>query len=320
MTILDFYKEKQMQLKMGKAVKTKKLKRALNDYLHNLHLKFFSKTGCVISLATFCRYRPHYICMANFTSSSTCLCPKHQNFCLKLRALKLLKVNSCTSPDKFIETFPDEAQLETVLSKIPANTVKIQEWKRVKCRDGKERMKVVDTELGKSEFITVMKSAHSDFIEHVRKFKEQYSAIKEMKERLPEKHAIIQMDFAENYGCASVEEITTAYWNATMAILHPAIVYYKATDGTLHQISTDFVSEVLSHNSAMMYSFIKNLMSVLSPHLPNLEYIHFWTHSSTSQYRNKTMFDLVSRFETHFGMRASWHSLKQVMERDPVTE
>ena len=101
-------------------------------------------------------------------------------------------------------------------------------------------MKVVDTELGKPEFITVMKSAHSDFIEHVRKVKEQYmySAIKEMKEKLPEKHAIIQMDLAENYGCASVEEITSAYWNATMVTLRPAIAYYKAKDETLHHIST----------------------------------------------------------------------------------
>ena len=115
------------------------------------------------------------------------------------------------------------------------------------------------------------------------------------------------MDFAENYGCASVEEITSAYWNTTMVTLHPAIVYYKATDGTLHHISTVFVSEVLSHNSAMVYSIIKTLMSILSPRLPNLEYIHFWTDSPNSKYRNKTMFDLVSLFETLYGMRASWH-------------
>ena len=126
-------------VKEGKGSKDKKQKRVLNDYLHNLHLKFFSETGCVISLATFCRYRPYHICLVNFMSRSTFLCPKHQNFCLKLWALKLLKVNSCTSPDKFIEIFPDEAQLETVLSKISENTVKFQEWKRVKINVEMER-------------------------------------------------------------------------------------------------------------------------------------------------------------------------------------
>ncbi|MEW8542104.1 MAG: hypothetical protein AB2693_01100 [Candidatus Thiodiazotropha sp.] len=95
-------------VKDGKCVNNKKQKRVLNDYLHNLHLKFIAETGCIVSLATFCRCRPRYISLVNFASRSVCLCQKHQNCALKLRCLKQLKVTSCTSPDKFIEFFPDE--------------------------------------------------------------------------------------------------------------------------------------------------------------------------------------------------------------------
>ncbi|MEW8542103.1 MAG: hypothetical protein AB2693_01095 [Candidatus Thiodiazotropha sp.] len=193
------------------------------------------------------------------------------------------------------------------MSKLHEGTVKFQEWKRVKCRDGKERMKVTDSELVKQEFIKTMKTTHNDFIIHVDRVKQQYSSIKKMKEKLVPGHAIVQMDFAENYSCESMEEVQSAYWNNTMVTLHPAIVYYKSEDGMLQHISTVFVSEILSHNSAMVYAIIKELMSQISRRIPDLKYIHFWTDSPLSQYRNKTVFDLVCNFEKLFGLHASWH-------------
>jgi len=42
--------------------------------------------------------------------------------------------------------------------------------------------------------------------------------------------AIVQMDFAENYTCEFVEEVQSAYWNASMVTLHPAVAYYWLLD------------------------------------------------------------------------------------------
>ena len=63
--------------------------RVLTDYLSNLHQKFLSENPEMkISLATFCRIRPKYIKLTNCVSRNACLCTKHQNFALKLRALR----------------------------------------------------------------------------------------------------------------------------------------------------------------------------------------------------------------------------------------
>ena len=81
----------------------KKQKRILNDYLKNLHLKFLSEEPDIrISLASFCRLCPLHIMPVNFTCRNTCLCRKHQNMALKLKAVKSAGVQVSTNPDTFV--------------------------------------------------------------------------------------------------------------------------------------------------------------------------------------------------------------------------
>lgn len=63
-------------------------KRVLNDSMACLHMKFATETSEKISLATFCRLRPNYICLTKFISRNTCLCQKHQNMALALKNMK----------------------------------------------------------------------------------------------------------------------------------------------------------------------------------------------------------------------------------------
>ena len=79
-------------------------KRVLSDYLHNLHFKFkLENPDIKISRATFCRLRPTHVLTANFCSRTTCLCSRHQNTALKLKALKNGGSAVNINPDKFIE-------------------------------------------------------------------------------------------------------------------------------------------------------------------------------------------------------------------------
>ncbi|WAR29651.1 hypothetical protein MAR_003219 [Mya arenaria] len=89
-------------VKVGAVRKQKKI---LNDYLHNLHLKFVSESDYKISKASFCRLRPKEVTLVNFTSRSVCLCARHQNMGFKLKSLKNMNVCSCTSPDGFVEMY-----------------------------------------------------------------------------------------------------------------------------------------------------------------------------------------------------------------------
>ena len=40
---------------------------------------------------------------------------------------------------------------------------------------------------------------------------------------------------------------------------------------------------------------------------PELTFIHYWTDSPTSQYRNKTIFSIVANHEAEFGVPANWN-------------
>jgi hypothetical protein len=86
-------------LKYGKS---QKQKRILNDYLHNLLIKFCPEHTYRISLSTLSRYRPKYISLVNYASRNTCLCQKHKDFALKLRCMKQIGATACTSPDQYV--------------------------------------------------------------------------------------------------------------------------------------------------------------------------------------------------------------------------
>ena len=89
-----------------------------------------------------------------------------------------------------------------------------------------------------------------------------------LKENLADDEAIVQMDFAENYTCQSLEEVQSAYWNASMVTLHPAVAYYWSEDGQVSHKSRVFISDELGNNSATVFAFIKELVWHLIVMLP----------------------------------------------------
>ena len=182
-----------------KSGKVKVQKRVLNDYMYNLHLKYLAESPMKISRTCFYNTRPKHISLVNFASRSVCLCSKHQNFSFLLRALKTYKVHNCTNPDKFVELYRDnQAQLDEIPEKIPDNeVVKFQQWKRVKLTNGKERQRVVEVNMSKTDFVRMMTETFRAFKAHIERVKEQYGAIKAMKEKLPSGHVLVKWTSAK---------------------------------------------------------------------------------------------------------------------------
>lgn len=291
-----------------KVGKEKKQKRILNDYLHNLHLKFLAESDYKISRASFYRIRPKELSLVNFASRSVCLCAKHQNMSFKLKSLKNMNVCTCTSPDAFVDIYKNSPeQLHEMLEKIENQKVKFQQWKRVKLQNGKERMRIIDVEIPKESFKYTMLKEFSDFVSHVKRVTAQYKGVKAMKENLPKDHVLIQMDFSENFSCQTLEEIQSAYWNAQMVTLHPTIVYFHGGNDHLEHKSLVFVSEVLHHNASMVAAIISKTVTCVKKIKPEAKFVHFWTDSPSSQYRNRSIFDLLCNFERLYEMKATWH-------------
>jgi len=77
-----------------------------------------------------------------------------------------------------------------------------------------------------------MKDEIAAFVTHVERVALQYKCVKQMKDELHENHALIQMDFSENYACQEIEEIQYVYWNGSKVTLHPTIIYFKDANNT----------------------------------------------------------------------------------------
>ena len=181
-------------------------KRILSDYLHNLYEKFRLENPSIqLSKTTFLRLRLKHI-LSCFASRRTCLCTYHQNFALKLKAMKTMGVKISVNPDVFVKTYDQDSQVKDLMKEqIIDLTVKYKHWKKVQEND-KYRWKEIEETVSKDDFIDKVQVKLSNFRNHVHT---QYREIRRLRKNLPHNEILIWMDFSENY-CTSMEEVQSA--------------------------------------------------------------------------------------------------------------
>ena len=307
------YRDDNSRVMPGKNDKAKKKdgsyvqRRVLNDTLSYLHMKYNTEATRKISLSTFCRMRPKEVSLTKFLSRNKCLCQKHQNMALMLKAMKNAGSSVPINPDEFGRNVQESSdRMEEYLSEIKEENVSLPQWKKVELPDGKKKTKIVEENLSKQEFVQKAQTQAADFIEHCDRVKAQYKAMGNLKDNLPDGHCLVQMDFAENFTCTSADEVQSAYWNGTAVTLHPVVIYFKKDDSLLHK-NYVAVSDDLGHNIGLVYAIIKDIVTQVKQIVPNLSHIHYWTDSPSSQYRNKTAFYIISDHTSLFGIPASWN-------------
>ena len=170
-------------------------------------------------------------------------------------------------------------------------------------------MKLVQQTKSKEEFVELFSTDLIKFRTHADRIKTQYLAQRTLKENLHDTDIYIHMEFAEDYRCRSQEEIQSAYWSQTQVTIHPVVAYYKK-DGKLTHQSYVFISNEPSHDAKFVYALLKKLVPVLVKLVPDAESIHYWTDSPTCQYRNKTIFKIISCHEEFFNVKASWNYME----------
>ncbi|KAJ8044972.1 hypothetical protein HOLleu_07881 [Holothuria leucospilota] len=289
--------------------------RVLNDYVANLYLKYKSENveKRRVSLTAFQRIRrsQRHIKLVQYACRSTSLCQKHQNMALKLKALKRLGLVTKENPDEFIKNNNEGAinkMMDTLMTEKVADLVHYEEWGRVSSDQGKKKTKLKREVLKKDEFSELFKTESANFRDHVERVKAQYVAIRKCKENLNKDECLVQMDFAENYTCVPLEEVQSGYWNQEGVTLHPMVMYYRDENQTLKHHSFVAVSDDKNHNATTIFSIVKDLVPRLVKIVPSLKLVHYWTDSPTAQYRNKTIFSLVSDHHELFnGIFASWN-------------
>jgi hypothetical protein len=91
--------------------------------------------------------------------------------------------------------------------------------------------------------------------------------------------------------------------------LHTSVIYFPTEHRKPH-LSVVGLSETLSHNASTVHAMIKKLLPMIQDEFPELQFIHYLTDSPTSQYRNKTIFQLTCDHDDVFGVKASWEYLE----------
>ena len=142
------------------------------------------------------------------------------------------------------------------------------------------------------------------FRAHCRRAVLQYRAIHQLKSSLPPGHITIQMDFAENWQTAS--PIQSAYYGRCQITVHPAVAHFLK-DGKLAHTSLAVVSDVRQHSAPTVYAIIRKTIATLQATIGmDIRHIHYISDSPSSQYRNVSIFSLIARHSTIFGIEASW--------------
>jgi hypothetical protein len=153
---------------------------------------------------------------------------------LKVRAILNIGVLCPKNPDDFVKHFSTNDAAVSQIESADVETVKYKQWKRV--QDGnKFRHKEVEEEVSKIQFMNIMESDLIKFRQHVFRVKHQYNELRRIRENLPENELLVWMDFAENFQCSSVEEVQSAYWNASLVSLHTMVVYFPEGNRKLVQ-------------------------------------------------------------------------------------
>ena len=68
-----------------------------------------------------------------------------------------------------------------------------------------------------------------------------------------------------------MEEVQSAYWNATAVTLHPTVLYKKGENGGLEHKSIVFVSEILQHNAAMVLAIVDKVVEAANQYVTDLK-------------------------------------------------
>ncbi|XP_060564869.1 uncharacterized protein LOC132724071 [Ruditapes philippinarum] len=282
-------------------------KRVLNDNLTFLHMKYMSETEEKISFSTFCRMRPKSISLTRYITRNQCLCQRHQNMALTLKAVRTSCANVPLNPDEFIRKVDENTDfLKHTCQEFP-DTIQHNQWKKVTLDDGKKRTKIVMSEVDKETFQKTLHEQVAEFRHHILLVKQQYKAIGDLKKNLPDGHVLAHMDFAENFSCTAADEVQSAYWNQNSITLHPVVVYFR-DNGELKHINYVFVTDDIGHNIGSVYTFIKKLILDLKQTLKcNLRKVYYWTDGPSSQYKNKTAFFITSNHDELLGPKADWN-------------
>ena len=104
-----------------------------------------------------------------------------------------------------------------------------------------------------------------------------------------------------------MDEIQSAYFNATAVTLHLIVLYFKNGDLEIDHKNFIIVLDAYHHNATAVLTILDKFMPEVKAMFPATKMIHLWTDSPSLQYRNKYIFHSLTKFEEMYGVQARWN-------------
>lgn len=138
--------------------------------------------------------------------------------------------------------------------------------------------------------------------------KEQSRYLSSLKSKLPPTEAIIVLDFAENYSFIAQDAPQSFHWENTQATIHPIVAYYVSDiDGSLLHKSYAIISDCMTHDTAVVHTYIKVFLQAFLPTVEKIEKVHYFSDGAASQYKNKKNFLNLCFHSKDFEISAAWN-------------
>lgn len=295
----------------------------------DLHKKFCDEKQKFISLTTFCKYCPYNVVAPKLSARDTCACPTHEKFNFLVKALHENIIISENTTHKIIRSLTcDKVQDECFernctkcrTRKIVYNTndqdlkkeVLYKKWINVtENRESGKTKKQIQVKFVKEfeflrpleDILDIFKQEIQTILSHERRIFHQYHAIKNLKAKItPQKNTkdvakddegLFLWDFAENYNCKYNTEIQGVHFGAArqQVSLHTGYIYTSEINEGYCTLSVD-----LSHESTAVIAHMTEIFNFYISQLKNLKTLHLLSDGPSTQYRNKTMFFLITQY------------------------
>lgn len=309
-----------------------KRKRYLCDTKFNLYKKYCKEGLTKICKSTFYNLFPFWILTKMPTNRDTCLCKIHANIDLlvkKLALLKLLPVNNTqTLIEKIKCDITNKKCMYNECTKCnkdclpPTNSNEktfYYKWathKETRPGKGGKMFNVIITSKQKiectvSELVQQFNLNFAIFLKHSYDTSHQYAAVQEIERNLKANEAKVVIDFSQNYISKYASEIQSVHFGAskTQFTLHSGVFYYRnENDKNVTCVSFCTASESLRHDAPAVWAHLKPILSLIREKVPQLHTIHFQSDGPTTQYKNKTNFDLFQHHCKKMGLKkATWN-------------
>jgi hypothetical protein len=82
-------------------------------------------------------------------------------------------------------------------------------------------------------------------------------------------------DFSENYSFIIQDAAQGFHWNNQQATIHPFVSYFKNSKNEVENLCFVIISECLYHDTVMVYTFQKQLITFFKENVSNISKIYY---------------------------------------------